>query len=316
MRKLPVALLVVVGVILSMFAISNPVHAQAPADIRVDLSITDVRLGERFTVAVTIAHGTDMLVNVAPPERSATLQLVEIRPPARMPDSTGVVTRFEYVLAVFALGDIRLQPLRVSWLHADGATGFALTHLPPLTVVTASVPNDTNLRPLKPQLDVTGAPPSWQQPAITAGTAALTIALIAILVLRWRHSVAPLNIPAIEASTAESEARQRLDTLSAEQPLTRGDYDTYYGTIAAVVRDYLEERFEFGARSLTTTELQQQMVLRGVERWQARLVGGLLDRCDSAVYAGKHPDPASADHDLTVAFEIVELSRPAAEARG
>jgi hypothetical protein len=51
-----------------------------------------------------------------------------------------------------------------------------------------------------------------------------------------------------------------------------------------------------------------------VERWQARLVGGLLERCDAAVYAGQRPDPASADHDLTVAFEIIELARPRASA--
>lgn len=52
------------------------------------------------------------------------------------------------------------------------------------------------------------------------------------------------------------------------------------------------------------------MTSHGVDRWQARLVSGLLDRCDRAVYARQYPDPASADHDLTVAFEIVELSRP------
>ena len=53
------------------------------------------------------------------------------------------------------------------------------------------------------------------------------------------------------------------------------------------------------------------MVALGVERWQARLVSGLLDRCDGAVYARRRPDPSSADHDLTVAYEIVELSRVA-----
>ena len=62
----------------------------------------------------------------------------------------------------------------------------------------------------------------------------------------------------------------------------------------------------------TAAQLQTRMEGRGVERRQARLVAGLLDRCDAAVYAHRNPDPASADHDLTVAFEIVELSRPPA----
>jgi hypothetical protein len=76
------------------------------------------------------------------------------------------------------------------------------------------------------------------------------------------------------------------------------------------VRSFLQEEFGLGARALTTPELQQRMVALGVERWQARLVSGLLDRCDGAVYAHRRPDPASADHDLTVAFEIIELSSP------
>jgi hypothetical protein len=111
----------------------------------------------------------------------------------------------------------------------------------------------------------------------------------------------------------EDTARRRLEAMAAERPLAGGDYDAYYGTISTVVRGYLESRFDFRATALTTPELERRMTRQGIERWQARLVGGLLDRCDAAVYAGRRPDPASADHDLTVAFEIIELSRPQPE---
>ncbi len=97
--------------------------------------------------------------------------------------------------------------------------------------------------------------------------------------------------------------------MALANPLRARDYDTYYGTISIVIRGYLQERFGFPATALTTRELERRMTAEGVERWQARLVGGLLDRCDRAVYARRRPDPASADHDLTVAFEIIELSR-------
>ena len=117
-------------------------------------------------------------------------------------------------------------------------------------------------------------------------------------------------VPAPVEALAEGAARGRLDALAAADPLAHADYDAYYGTLANVVRDYLQQRFGFNARALTTAELQRRMVALGVDRWQARLVSGLLDRCDAAVYAGRRPDPVSADHDLTVAFEIVELSRP------
>ena len=77
-----------------------------------------------------------------------------------------------------------------------------------------------------------------------------------------------------------------------------------------MVRTYLAARFWFNATALTTRELRERFDAAGIGRWQARLADGLLERCDAAVYARARPDPASADHDLTVAYEIVELSRP------
>ena len=91
------------------------------------------------------------------------------------------------------------------------------------------------------------------------------------------------------------------------------DYESYYGGLALTVRTYLAARFGFNAHALTTRELERRMVSHGVDRWQARLVGGLLERCDDAVYVRRYPEVASADHDLTVAYEIVELSRPRLE---
>jgi hypothetical protein len=52
------------------------------------------------------------------------------------------------------------------------------------------------------------------------------------------------------------------------------------------------------------------MSRRGHDRWQARLVGGLLSQCDAVVYAHYRPAGGRADADLTAAYEIVEMSRP------
>jgi hypothetical protein len=290
--------------------------AQQPSPVRAvaTLSATSVALGERLRLTVTVLHPANVLVSVDPPVRTATLQLVEVAPRPATPlatTSTEVTSRFEYVIAAFALGDTQLPPQLVSWLDAEGETGEVQAAPPSFTVAATSAPADTNLHPLKAQLDVTGAPPAWQRPAAAASVLVLVLAVVgATLARRARHRPATQAAPIPIEALAEGAARRRLDALATANPLAEGDYDTYYGTIATVARDYLQQRFGFNARSLTTTELQQRMVALGVERWQARLVSGLLDRCDAAVYAGRRPDPISADHDLTVAFEIVELARP------
>lgn len=312
MRRLILALL---GMALAL-ATPSAAAAQQRTPVRAVavLSATSVVLGERLRLTVTVVHPADVLVSVDPPARTSALQLVEVVPRPNPPlgaPTTELTSRFEYVIAAFALGDTQLPPMLVSWLDATGETGEVRATPPPFVVAATSAPTDTTLRPLKPQLDVAGAPPAWQRPAAAAGILVMVLAAAAALYgrrVRRRPEVQELPMP-LEA-LAESLARGRLDALAAEDPLAHGNYDMYYGTIAAVVRDYLQQRFGFNARSLTTTELQRRMVALGVERWQARLVSGLLDRCDASVYAGRRPDPISADHDLTVAFEIVELSRP------
>lgn len=282
---------------------------RAPIDATASVNVQSALLGERFRLVVTVTHPPDLLVSVEPPARSATLQLVEVVPAARTPGAPTMTTRFEYVLAAFALGDVTLPAQRVSWLNAQGETGSLQVAAPPLPVRARSAEDDTTLRPLKPQAEVGGAPLWWQRYGPYALGVAAAGALLGYGAHRWRMRPRRIAIATSAVAPTDENARARLDVLATANPLARGDYDGYYGTIAEVVRDHLESRFAFNARALTTAELQQRMVALGVERWQARLVSGLLDRCDGAVYAHRRPDPSSADHDLTVAYEIVELSR-------
>ena len=256
-------------------------------------------------------HQSDLLISVSAPQPAAGLELLDASPPATEPAGDGLVTTFSYVMAAFALGELQPGALRVSWLRSDGTAGSVEVAAPALRVRSTLSAGDTQLRPLKPQAAIAGAPPPWQRPATAVAGGAL-FALFAgaawLMVVRRRRP----EPEAIDAPVAgpEERARLQLDRLAAARMLGERDFERYYGTISAVVRGYLQDRFGFRATALTASELQSRMTDQGVERWQARLVSGLLDRCDAAVYAHRHPDPASADHDLTAAYEIVELSTP------
>lgn len=304
------ATLAVAALLPSMAAAQGPAIVAAAV-----LDRTDATLGERVRITITAQHPDSVLIDVLPPEDSSGLRVVEKPPPTTTPGTRGgpSVTQFEFVVAAFSLGPRQLSPLRLAWIDDNGVSGEQPVDVPSFTVVSTVDPNDGDLRPLKPQLSIEGAPVAWQWPAAIAA-AVLVLLVAAVLLLLRRRRPAPASVPRSEpARTLEDEARRRLETMAAGHPLATGDYDAYYGTISGVVRGYLEERFAFRATALTTPELERRMTGQGVERWQARLVGGLLDRCDAAVYAGRRPDPASADHDLTVAFEIIELSRPQLE---
>jgi hypothetical protein len=307
------ATLIAVLAALLAAAVASPVSAQqAPApslEVQVSFDPPVAKLGQRTTLIIAVNHDSSLLISASEPRPSAALDLIESVPPITEPSEEGLLTVFRYVMAGFELGELKPGAFRVSWLAEDGRSGSITPPSPPLVIASTIVAGDEQLRPLKPQASVEGAPPGWQRPA---GGGVLALALLGIVAWIWLHrrEGRPATPGEERRDGPEERVRRRLDRLHDAELLQQGDFAGYYGTISAAVRGYIEERFAFRAMAMTTVELEARMEDRGVERWQARLVGGLLERCDAAVYARRRPDPASADHDLTVAFEIVELSRP------
>lgn len=302
-----------------LIAVAPPLAAQAPLpalEVQASFDRPQATLGEHVLLTLVVRHPQDLIISVSkPPTAGPDLDIVRVDPGETRFDAIGelATTSHTFVLAPFALGEVRLGTVSVSWLRRDGSTGEATIELPPITVITVRRPDDRELRPLKPQATVGGAPPGWVRSAAAGTVLALATAapIVGILAWRRRRRRAALEEYVPPDVTPERFARLRLNGLITPTRDASEHYQHFYGEISLVVREYLQARFGFQATALTTRELERRMVDRGVGRWQARLVSGLLDRCDAAVYAHDYPDPASADHDLTLAYEIVELSRPA-----
>ena len=73
------------------------------------------------------------------------------------------------------------------------------------------------------------------------------------------------------------------------------------------MKSELARRYGLRATALTSSELRRRLEAEG-DRWQARLVGGLLEECDSVIYAGYRPAAERRQADLTMAREIVEVA--------
>ena len=317
MRRAPL-LAIVAPLALAALAVigalgAAPAEAQRPPpiELRVGVEPREVTLGDRVRITVIVTHTEALLITADPPSRSEAMQLIEALPAetVTLPDGS-LQTEIAFTVAAFALGPQDPGPLRIFWLSQDGNSGEVQAVPPTFEVISALLDDSGALRPLKPQAAFGEPPPAWMRPAIVGGVL-LGLILVVALGVRWLRRRTPAAAPPAERleRTPETAARRRLEELASSGALSGGDYEHFYGTLSVVLRDYLEARFEFNATALTTPELDRSMGGYGVERWQARLAGGLLDRCDAAVYAGRRPDPGSADHDLTVAFEIIDLSR-------
>jgi hypothetical protein len=270
-----------------------------------------ITVGDRFNLVISVEADSGSRVSLAPGALPESLTV--IGPPVVVSRDKGN-GRSEITLtaqaAAFFVGDTQLPPLKLNVGDSAGAIRQVTT--PPLSLsVTSTFPpvNNPEPRPLKPQAEIARVGTSaWVY--ISGALAISAIVLFAALWVR-RRQVAPVPVLDLDLIllSPEDQARLELDR-DAASDLAARDYPAFYSVLSTTVRRYLTERFGFPAFAFTTVELQRQMVARGIDRWQARLVGGLLEQCDAVVFAGYRPAPGRADSDLTAAYEIVEISRP------
>lgn len=306
--RLAAILVVIAALIATTPAATSAQEAPEGVTATVAFRESTATIGDRVALVVRVEHPESVVVTIPLP----AIPDAEVRSTGETVTTTtlegGQVTETTFLYQVFALGPVETGPIPIRWIQEDGTSGTFEAPGAQFTILSVRPPGDEALRPLKPPLTIAGAPPAWLLPAAIALSVLVIVGLVVLLVRRLRRrapeeELRPLDVP-------ERSARERLAAVQHAQLPDEEEFQRFYGTIAAVVREYLGERFGFNATALTSNELEARMTSHGVDRWQARLVSGLLERCDLAVYARQYPDPASADHDLTVAFEIVELSRP------
>ncbi len=272
-------------------------------------------VGDRFHVVITLLADPGTDVSLAPGAIPDAFSLIDAAPPS-VEDigNSRVRITLDLELAAFQTGDVALPPLTIDYRDAQGAPGQVQT--PATSVTIASVLNGATAptpRGLKPQAEIgsAGAGGLLLRAGVVAVVALLVGAVIFMLVRRRKPKATVADAVLAELGP-EDLARAHLDRAAVDFAADR-NLVPYYTTIALTVRNYLTERYGFHAFALTTSELRDEMLRRGIDRWQARLVDGLLSQCDAAVYAHYEPAAERADTDLTTAYEVIEMSRPLTE---
>ena len=245
-------------------------------------------VGDHINVSITVEADKGSRVQIAPggiPPELAQAQSPRFT--TKTLDSGRTQVTIDLVLAAFVVGDYAMPPLTLRVQDAGGNVSQLQTPAAHL-VIESTIPANASgePRPLKPQAEAgSAAPPPY---LLLAGAGALAAVAIAVMYVAWRRLTGPEDeglAPAApqEVLGPEDAARRTLDEVGAHFAAGHG-FAAYYAGLSGTVREYLTRRFGFPAFALTTAELQGQMVFRGMDRWQARLVGGLLDQCDAVMF--------------------------------
>lgn len=307
-------LLAVLIAFAALGVVASPAHAADPVVTGTRLVDAEgLTVGDQFRIVITVEADAGTTVSLAPGAIPPELSLIETpEVTTRQRSNSRVETTISILVAPFFIGDFQMPPLALRYRDASGQTGD-LRSGGAVVSVRSILPQQGSVSPmdLKPQAEI-GFPPA--PPYLLMAIGGLLLALLLTLgLLYWRltrpEPVVYVPTPEFVPVGPEDRARLTLDNAAASFVAER-DFDAFYATLSAVVRGYLSDRFGFAAYALTTRELQERMLAIGMDRWQARLVGGLLEQCDAVVYANYRPAMSRTDADLTAAYEIVEMSRP------
>jgi hypothetical protein len=224
-----------------------------------------------------------------------------------------------YTLEAPASGRQRIPPFRMTATTGSGSADEVLTDEVPLEVAPVKTEEvDAKLRPAAGTLDAdVGGRPWW---IVGLAGAVLVLGSGSVLLARALRARKKLR----DKKTAYDEAVAHLRELERRGAPGAETADTWFVELSAIVRRYLERRYDIRAPELTTEEFLQELSrgaaqvgsgtpapageLRISAEHRALLVQ-FLERCDRVKFAGYRPDSDESLATLNAARGFVEDTR-------
>jgi hypothetical protein len=216
-----------------------------------------------------------------------------------------------YTLEAPSSGKQRVPSLRLEMVDARGDAAKSgaqeiLTEDIPIEI--APVKDEAAHAELKPAAgpldpDVGGVP--WATILLLASAAVIVLSgsLLALRALRNRQRRASMR-------SAYDDAIALLRVLEGRGAPAAVDADAWFVELSAIIRAYIERRYDIRAPELTTEEFLQEAT-RGNRLSEAHcaLLSSFLQRCDRVKFAGYRPDAQESLDSLSAARAFVEDTR-------
>lgn len=291
----------IVGVVAALGALFAITVARADDGDAVRVPRGPIHIGEQLTITLEVATPRGAAVELDPASPAWNgVEIIRIAGQRSRDEGDRTIHTLDVVVAPFVPGDLPFQPA-VTVVADNEATPRLLPQGTVSVLSVLGLDDPLELSRLAPPESISGAESPWLRPAIAggAGTAVLLVLGGTLLMARALRARGRRALPAEEQPVVGPG-------LGGAEELLEHDPVTAYRRLAAAVRAILADRYGFPASALTTLELRGRMESEGVDRWQARLVSGLLEECDAVVYAGYRPAMERRRADLTMAREIAE----------
>lgn len=279
--------------------------------LRLDRSEISTAEWAQLELVVAAPEGLTVRLPTAQQAEAGGLRAARTRTAAPALQAGGLVRwerRFE--LQPFLAGEYEVPALEVTAAGAAGAAAAAVRTEPIAVTVTSVFPAGEEPPALH---DVAGPvrvpPPAGRVLLLAAlGLALAGAAAAGVVLLRRRAARATARAAAVPPPEAALQALREL----AAGGLLQRDLRAFHVAVAAIVRRYLEQRFDLRAPQRTTEEL---LVILAAGSWlddvQRRALHAFLAQCDQVKFARARPSAGASQGLIETAVNLVTATRPA-----
>ena len=277
-----------------------------PGDVRVSAEPDSLFAGERLHYVISVRHDRRDSVSVESLKtgQGTPFEITGTKSFSKKLQDGRAEFRMDTEIAVFGSGQHQLPGFTVisGYNPAKGQERLAITPTTSVTVLSMSDSTVTELRPIAPP--VSEPFPTWLLlPAV------LVLAVLGIAGNMVKRLVSALRRYFNDPVRA---ARQKLRSIRRQLSKGLAPADGYE-SLSNILREFLQKRYQFGAREMVTQEIAEELATRRINIRQKLIE--LLDQADLVKFADRRPDIEECRRSLRVAEVLVATAaEPAPEA--
>lgn len=287
----------------------GPADAAGPVQVSVRIEPTVLTVGDRARLEIVVEAPPSF--DVRRPEIGSALGVFEVLesfPPQVHETASGQrQTVWRFTVAAFDSGLTFIPSVEVIYAAPGGDLHSAQSDPAPIRVESV-LPRDgppiPELRPLKSQMSLAGAPANPYLPAGVGLAAVLTIGALFVLGRRRRQPwlEATMDAALLEPETSALAELDRIEALALPE---KGDLATHYALMGGCLRSYLRARYGLPAEARTSRELARDMEQGDVDGRQALMILEVLRQGDAVRYGRLAPNYRRASRALHIARETL-----------
>jgi len=275
---------ILLGIALLIFA--GAASAQVAASASLDPPIIPFHRTATLTIVVEAPTGTEVTI---PDLRDYLGDLGVKGTPSHKQEMLGedrVRTTEQYTLDPIHIRSYFIRPIELTWAGGSLLVPVPVFRARDLTPEElASAEQFVAELPGGPGVDTGKRRPAWQWIALGA---VVVLAALAVYFILRRKRVAVAPEP---AKAPWQVAKERLALLEARHLPQQGKFDAYYVDLSAILRYYIEGRFQLHAPERTTPEFLAETVGNGYfSPDQEVFLSRFLRLCDRVKFARFRPD--------------------------